>query len=231
MGFYSRTREEWMIGNFGCQMDSITIVTIYDTLGMNSIEYILRQTELTTILTETNNLEMIFRLKEENKLVNVKNIICLRCNEEKDNLNEIKEKLKNLGLNLISYDTMIETGKKCREEKDKEILDKNYRKVLPDDVFLMCYTSGTTDNPKGVMVSSRSLMLTSNFMYNVGYHLTEKDKHISFLPLGHLMEHMLFSINVVFGVQIGYYSGNASRLSDDIQALQPTVFCAVPRVY
>ena len=74
MGFYSRTREEWMIGNFGCQMDSITIVTIYDTLGMNSIEYILRQTELTTILTETNNLEMIFRLKEENKLVNIKNI-------------------------------------------------------------------------------------------------------------------------------------------------------------
>ena len=74
-------------------MDSITIVTIYDTLGMNSIEYILRQTELTTILTETNNLEMIFRLKEENKLVNVKNIIYLHCNEEKDNLNEIKEKL------------------------------------------------------------------------------------------------------------------------------------------
>ena len=93
MGFYSRTREEWMIGNFGCQMDSITIVTIYDTLGMNSIEYILRQTELTTILTETNNLEMILRLKEENKLVNIKNIIYLHCNEEKDNLNEIKEKL------------------------------------------------------------------------------------------------------------------------------------------
>ena len=85
MGFYSRTREEWMIGNFGCQMDSITIVTIYDTLGMNSIEYILRQTELTTILTETNNLEMIFRLKEENKLVNVKNI------KIKPELNPIKK--------------------------------------------------------------------------------------------------------------------------------------------
>ena len=55
LGFYSRTREEWMVGNYGCQFDSIAIVTIYDTLGINSIEYILKQTELTTILVESNN--------------------------------------------------------------------------------------------------------------------------------------------------------------------------------
>ena len=127
---------------------SITIVTIYDTLGMNSMEFILRQTELTTILAESNNLEMILKMKEENKLVNVKNVIYIHCNEEKENLEEIKEKLKNLGINLISYETIIETGKKSREEKDNEIINKNYKKILPDDVFLICYTSGTTDNPK-----------------------------------------------------------------------------------
>ena len=55
LGFYSRTREEWMVGSLGCQLDSIAIVTIYDTLGINSIEYILKQTELTTILVESNN--------------------------------------------------------------------------------------------------------------------------------------------------------------------------------
>ena len=114
---------------------------------------------------------------------------------------------------------------------ENEILYKNYRKVLPDDVVLMCYTSGTTDNPKGVMVSSRSLILTSNFMYNVGYHLTGEDKTLSFLPLGHLMEHMLFAVNVVFGVQIGYYSGNNNKLAEDAQELKPTIFCAVPRIY
>ena len=231
MGFYSRTREEWMIANFGCQMDSITIITIYDTLGINSIEYILKQTELTTILAETSNFEMILKMKEENKLVNVKNIIYLNCNDEKVNTEEIKEKLKNSGLNLISYHEIIEIGRKCIKEKDNEILYKNYRKILPDDLVLMCYTSGTTDNPKGVMVSSRSLILTSNFMYNVGYHLTGEDKTLSFLPLGHLMEHMLFAVNVVFGVQIGYYSGNNSKLAEDAQELQPTIFCAVPRIY
>ena len=52
------------------------------------------------------------------------------------------------------------------KKKDKETFDKNYRKVLPDDVFLMCYIA-------------------------------------------------------IFGIQIWYYSGNTSRLSDDIQSLQP----------
>lgn len=127
---------------------------------------------------------------------------------------KIKEKLKKLGLNIINYETIIETGKKYVDEEDKEILQKEYRKV--DDVVLTCYTSGTTDNPKLVMVSSRSLILTSNFMYNIRFHLTGHDKTISFLPFGHLI---LFSVNVVIEVQIGDYSGNISRLSKDAQEL------------
>ena len=231
LGFYSRTREEWMIGSLGCQLDSIAVVTIYDTLGINSIEFILKQTELTTILAESNNLEMILKMKEQNKLHNVKNIIYIHCNEEKECLETTKEKLKNLGVNLIAYETIITTGKDCFEKKDNEILDRNYKKILPDDIFLICYTSGTTDNPKGVMISGRSIQLTPNFMYIVGYHLTEEDKMLSFLPYAHLMEHMLFSANLVFGTQTGYYSGDISRLAEDAQVLQPTYFGAVPRIY
>ena len=231
LGFYSRTREEWMVGSLGCQLDSITIVTIYDTLGINSIEYILNQTELTAMLVESNNLEMILKMKELNKLGHTKDIIYIRCNEEKPNLEETIEKLKKLGLNIFSYDTIIETGKKCVEEKDNEILNKNYKKITDQDIFLICYTSGTTDNPKGVMICGRSLQLTPNFMYIVGYHLTGDDIMLSFLPYAHLMEHMLFSINLVFGTQTGYYTGDTNRLLDDVQELKPTYFCAVPRVY
>ena len=104
-----------MVGSLGCQLDSITIVTIYDTLGINSIEYILNQTELTAMLVESNNLEMILKMKELNKLGHTKDIIYIRCNEEKPNLEETIEKLKKLGLSIFSYDTIIETGKKCVE--------------------------------------------------------------------------------------------------------------------
>ena len=231
MGIYSRNREEWIVGNFGCQMNSITIVTIYDTLGMNSIEFIFKQTELTTILAESKNLQKILKLKEENKLANVTNIIYLRCNEEDANLEQTKTRLKNLGLNLISYETIISTGKKCLKEKNKFILEQKYKKVLPDDIFLICYTSGSTDNPKGAMISSRTLTLATNFVYTIGYHLTYEDKMLSFLPLAHIMEQVLFTISLVYGTQIGYFSGNNNRFLDDIQTLKPTYFCAVPRIY
>ena len=117
MGIYSRNREEWIVGSFGCQMDSITIVTLYDTLGINSIEFIFKQTELTTLLAEEKNLENILKIKQENKLGNVKNIIYIHCNEDVENLDDTIEKLTKLGINLISYEKIIDTGKKYASKK------------------------------------------------------------------------------------------------------------------
>ena len=231
MGIYSRNREEWIVGSFGCQMDSITIVTLYDTLGFNSIEFILNQTELTTIIAETKNLEKVLRLKEQNKFGKVKNIIYLKSNEEIDNLEISKEKLTQLGINLISYETVISTGKKCLEEKDESIINKQYNKVKEDDIFLICYTSGTVDNPKGAMISTRSLTLATNVMPTIGYFLSGVDTILSFLPLAHIMEQLIFTVCLVYGTQTGFSTGNSQRLLEDIQALQPTYFCAVPRVY
>jgi long-chain acyl-CoA synthetase len=231
MGIYSKNREEWLIGSFGCQMDSITIVTLYDTLGVNSIEYILKETELTEIIAETKNFEKIISMKESNKFGNVKNIISLSCNDEDPKLSENTEKLKSLGLNIIPYETIINTGKKCVEEKDEEILNKEYKRSKPDSVFLICYTSGTVDNPKGAMVTQHSLVLATNVMYTIGYHLSGVDTILSFLPLAHIMEQLIFSVCLVYGTKTGFSSGSLNRLLEDVQHLKPTYFCAVPRVY
>ena len=231
MGIYAKNREEWLVTSFGCQMDSITIVTLYDTLGMKSIEYIFNQTELSTIVTEKKNLDNILKLKMDNKLGKVKNIIYLKCNEENENFENNKENLIKLGINLISYETIIDTGKKCLEEKDEKIMNKEYKRVKPDDIFLICYTSGTVDNPKGAMITTRSLTLATNVMMTIGYHISGVDSIISFLPLAHIMEQLIFTVCLVFGTQTGFSSGSTNRLLEDIQELHPTYFCAVPRVY
>ena len=231
MGIYSRNREELIISSFGCQMDSIILVTLYDTLGINSLEYILNQTELTIMIAETKNFKKILNMKKQNKLSKIKDIIYLNCNDEEDNLEEIKKELIKLNINLINYETVISTGKKCIEENDQKIINKKYKKVLPDDVFLICYTSGTMDDPKGSMITSKGLLLCTNSMYSMGYHLSGKDKFLSFLPFAHILEHILFAYSLVFGSQTGFYAGDPNKLLEDLQALKPTYFCAVPRVF
>ena len=231
MGIYSRNREEWLVGSFGCQMDSIAIVTLYDTLGINSIEYILNETELTTIIAETKTFEKIIDVKKNNKFGKVENIISLKCNDEDPNLEGNIKELESLGLKIIPYETIIDEGKKCIDEQNQEILNKTYKKSKPDSVFLICYTSGTIDNPKGAMVTQHSLVLATNVMYTIGYHLSGVDRILSFLPLAHIMEQLIFSVCLVFGTQTGFSSGSLQRLLEDIQYLKPTYFCAVPRVY
>ena len=52
LGVYSKNRSEWLLSDFCAVRDSITIVTVYDTFGDISLEYIFTQTKLTTIVIE-----------------------------------------------------------------------------------------------------------------------------------------------------------------------------------
>ena len=44
------------------------------------------------------------------------------------------------------------------------------------------------DNPKGALVTTKSLTLATKVMYTIGYHLSDVDTILSFLPLAHIME-------------------------------------------
>jgi len=76
------------------------------------------------------------------------------------------------------------------------------------------------------MVAQHSLVLATNVMYTIGYHLSGVDRILSFLPLAHIMEQLIFSVCLVFGTQTGFSSGSLQRLLEDIQYLKPTYFCA-----
>lgn len=66
-------------------------------------------------------------------------------------------------------------------------------KTKPDNpnqnsIFTICYTSGTTGNPKGVMLSHMNLLCIGTGLHHVGIKLTENDSYLSYLPLAHIME-------------------------------------------
>lgn len=64
LGIYSKNREEWVIADYGSHKNSITVVTFYDSLGDYSVEFILNETLLTTILVEGKYCKKLFELKK-----------------------------------------------------------------------------------------------------------------------------------------------------------------------
>jgi long-chain acyl-CoA synthetase len=58
----------------------------------------------------------------------------------------------------------------------------------------------------------------------------QDDVYLSYLPLAHVFDRMFEEVFIYHGSKIGFWRGDVKLLVDDIAALKPTVFCAVPRV-
>lgn len=77
LGFYSKNREEWALGDMACIQANVTSVPLYDTLGKDTIDYIIDQTGLSTIICTQDKIENLTKLKNNGKAESLKYIICL----------------------------------------------------------------------------------------------------------------------------------------------------------
>ncbi|VDN59561.1 unnamed protein product [Dracunculus medinensis] len=105
----------------------------------------------------------------------------------------------------------------------------------PEDIYIICYTSGTTSIPKGVILTHQ------NFIANIAAtHLlaltffpdliSPNEVEISYLPLPHVVEQITHWCMFLIGSSVGYMTGNVQGLMTDMKDLRPTVFPAVPRI-
>ena len=220
LGIYSRNKKEWLLSYLGAIKDSITIVTIYETLGLLAIEYILKQTQLITVVLETKALQTVLKLKKENKIHKLKNLIVI----EKEDDEETCKELEQLGLNIYSWEEIVELGK----TKGEKIILKRPTK---DNICTINYTSGTTGYPKGVKLTHENIVIGTDVGELIGLNATPNDLYLSFLPYAHIMETLIITYAFNHGVPIGIYNGNAKLLVEDIQILKPTALCAVPKIF
>ena len=107
--------------------------------------------------------------------------------------------------------------------------DEMLKSVGPDDLATLIYTSGTTGEPKGVMLTHE------NFASNInaaaaGFAYTEGDSSISFLPLSHVTARHVDYGQMAQGVTVAHLP-SFNDLPGALQAIHPTIFVGVPRVY
>ena len=105
----------------------------------------------------------------------------------------------------------------------------------PTDTALINYTSGTTGNPKGVVLTHANLVASVGGTFAAsGGTLVDSgamERHISYLPLAHIFERVTYMMVTYLGGGMGFFRGDVLQLLDDIQELRPTYFPSVPRLW
>ncbi len=102
--------------------------------------------------------------------------------------------------------------------------------VGSDTLATICYTSGTTGRPKGVMLSHRNILFNVQAVLEL-VHAYREDTFLSFLPLSHMLERTCgYYLPLAAGSTVAY-ARSAKQMAEDFDVIQPTVIIAVPRVF
>ncbi len=102
--------------------------------------------------------------------------------------------------------------------------------ITPDDPVTLLYTSGTTGNPKGVLITHRSVLYEVAAGRQVG-NITDGVRWVSYLPLAHIAERMFTLYIPVSTAGHVHFCPDAKQLVSVVGQVQPTAFFGVPRVW
>mmetsp|Transcript_16150 Transcript_16150/g.34928 ORF Transcript_16150/g.34928 Transcript_16150/m.34928 type:complete len:681 (+) Transcript_16150:140-2182(+) len=213
IGLYSKNRPEWVIAEQGCYSQSIIPVPSYDTLGADSIAYVINQTNMKTMVCSEEVVENLITCKPQCPSFLV--IVQMETPTE-----DQKAKAKAAGLVLLGFDEVVANGK---------LKPAQLHPPQASDIATFCYTSGTTGDPKGALLTHENLIADAAAC-NARFDLGQNDVHLSYLPLPHVFERGVHVLVVNGGGRIGFYQGDTLKILEDLQALRPTLFPSVPRL-
>ncbi|GKV23762.1 hypothetical protein SLEP1_g33458 [Rubroshorea leprosula] len=218
-GIYGSNCPEWIISMEACISQAVTYVPLYDTLGSNAVEFIINHAEVSIAFVQENKLPAILSCLPAcssylKAIVSFTNIT-----------SDQKKKAEEFGVSLFSWDEFSQQG----------TLDSELPPKQNADICTIMYTSGTTGEPKGVILTNGAIMtevLTVDQLMEIrDKACSEEDTYFSFLPLAHVYDQIMVTYFIYRGSSIGFWRGDVRGLMEDVQELKPTVFCAVPRVY
>ncbi|XP_026551907.1 long-chain-fatty-acid--CoA ligase 6 isoform X4 [Pseudonaja textilis] len=220
IGVFAQNRPEWIISELACYTYSMVVVPLYDTLGPGSIRYIINTADISIVVCDKPEKARVLLEHVERKQTSGLKSIILMDPFEKD----LKERGQRCGVQIQAMLEVENCGRECWHAPVPP---------HPDDLSIVCFTSGTTGNPKGAMLTHGNVVADFSGFLKVTesqWSPTYEDVHISYLPLAHMFERMVQSVVYCHGGRIGFFQGDIRLLSDDMKALRPTIFPVVPRL-
>ena len=192
----------------------------YTTSNQEEISYLLSHSETSIIFINSKLLSIIEKILPT--LNKIKYVVCV------DELNTTKKfKFKKL---LYTYRELIKIGSKNKNKQN--LLRESTKKIKKDDVSCIIYTSGTSSQPKGVMLTHGSILSNIVGANELVKEIKVKDhRFLSIIPLSHAYEHTAgFFLPIYIGAEI-YFNDNRDQIVSDLLSVKPTLMTAVPRLY
>ncbi len=188
----------------------------------DEMAYILNHADCKITFAENKSqLEKILSKKKE--ISSLKKIIILDPAYPKD------ETGKQSGIDVHSFDEIMEAGKK-ELEKHPDRFEKELEAGDIDDLASILYTSGTTGEPKGVMLTHRNFLFQMDRI-DKHLHLYPTDIFLSVLPIWHSFERAVEYVCLNLAVAIAYSKPIGKIMLDDFKKIRPTWMTAVPRLW
>ncbi|QQS27522.1 MAG: long-chain fatty acid--CoA ligase [Sphingobacteriales bacterium] len=197
---------EWNFIDLGVQQIGAVCVPMYPTISQNDYEFIFNDAEIVyAFVGDENILQRVLPLI--NLVPSLKGIYTFQRISGQKHYSEILPEIDKVDFTAIeSYKT----------------------KVSPDDLATIIYTSGTTGNPKGVMLSHDNLVSNLKAIQMLLPFLPGA-KSLSFLPLCHSFERIVFYAYLSNAVHI-HYAESLDTIGENLKEVQPYCFTTVPRL-
>ena len=214
----SENRPEWFVSDMAIMLSGGITVPAYTTYTEEDYKYLIKDCEPSLIIVSNN--EMLKKLSNTiNEKKFIKKVITLdEVNKVIHNLNIINRD-KYLDFNIILNNDLLEEDK---------IKNDKLKRTSPACII---YTSGTSGNPKGVILSHGGILNNLVGACEIMKPLfNSRPVFLTWLPLSHSYEHCVQFAQIAVGAKV-YYAEKIEKLLENISEAKPTIMTAVPRFY